>query len=106
MSDWGSTTSSERNQLQPSEVQGWQADNCTLEADVLLRSSDGVLYAAHSKNLELYSDGFPPASFAGADEIRQPDSSNFELLAGLAEAAEKYMVYSESAMEVCKIQMW
>ncbi|KAJ6541999.1 hypothetical protein DFH09DRAFT_1368230 [Mycena vulgaris] len=112
-----------------SETQSCQSDGCTLDADLVLRSSDGMLYAAHSKNLELYSGGFPPSSFAtvGGDEReivqlteassvltlllqflhnqRQPDSTKFEFerLAGLAEAAEKYMVYS--AMEVCKLRM-
>ncbi|KAJ7877609.1 hypothetical protein B0H13DRAFT_2200535 [Mycena leptocephala] len=111
------------------EVRGCQSDECALEADIYLRSSDGILFEAHSKNLELYSGGFPPANFAdvGGDERevvqmtetssvlalllqyvhnqRQPDSSRFqfETLAGLAEAAEKYLVFS--AMEVCKIQM-
>ncbi|KAF8216713.1 hypothetical protein K438DRAFT_1703790 [Mycena galopus ATCC 62051] len=112
-----------------SEARGCQSDECTLKADLFLRSSDGIVYAAHSKNLELYSGGFPPSIFAvgGANEgelvqmtetssvlalllqyvhnQRQPDSSKFkfETLAGLAEAAEKYMVYS--AIEVCKIRM-
>lgn len=106
-----------------------ESDECALEADIYLRSSDGILFEAHSKNLELYSGGFPPANFAdvGGDERevvqmtetssvlalllqyvhnqRQPDSSRFqfETLAGLAEAAEKYLVFS--AMEVCKIKM-
>ncbi|KAJ7102843.1 hypothetical protein C8R44DRAFT_945641 [Mycena epipterygia] len=104
-------------------IQSCQSDGCTLDADVLLRSSDGVIYEAHSKNLEIYSGGFPPSNFAtGSDKRevvqvtepssvlalllqyvhnqRQPDSSQFEFktLAGLAEAAEKYMVYS--AMEI------
>ncbi|KAJ6558355.1 hypothetical protein B0H19DRAFT_134779 [Mycena capillaripes] len=112
------------------DVRGCQSDECKLEADVYLRSSDGIVYAAHSKNLELYSGGFPPSGLVaeGVEDERevvqvtetssvlalllqyvhnqrQPDSSKFkfETLAGLAEAAEKYMVYS--AMEVCKIRM-
>ncbi|KAJ7077436.1 hypothetical protein B0H15DRAFT_789674, partial [Mycena belliarum] len=86
-------------------------------------------YEAHSKNLELYSGGFPPSSLVtvGGNERevvqvtecsavlalllqyvhnqRQPDSSKFDFktLDGLAEAAEKYLVYS--AMEVCKLRM-
>jgi hypothetical protein len=38
---------------------------------------------------------------------RQPDSSKFQfkVLSGLAEAVEKYMVFSAMAREVCKIRM-
>ncbi|EDR07785.1 uncharacterized protein LACBIDRAFT_294451 [Laccaria bicolor S238N-H82] len=78
-------------------------------------------YGAHSTNLEIYSGGFPPAtSTTVTGEIvempeasavlklllhymhneRQPDSSKitFNVLYPLAEAVEKYMVFS--AMEV------
>jgi hypothetical protein len=93
-----------------------------------LRSSDGVQYGAHSTNLEIYSGGFPPATLMNAPDPgeivqmpemsavlklllqymhndRQPDSSKipFKVLCPLAEAVEKYMVFS--AMEVCKIRM-
>jgi len=100
--------------------------DCPLTADIILRSSDGVQYGAHSINLEIYSGGFPPASSTNVTgEIvqmpetsavlklllqymhndRQPDSSKitFKVLYPLAEAVEKYMVFS--AMEVCKIRM-
>ncbi|KAJ7276730.1 hypothetical protein C8J57DRAFT_195549 [Mycena rebaudengoi] len=111
----------------PIEVRDCPAEECNLPADVILRSSDGVLFNAHTKNLEIFSGGFPPSSFIEYDEKetvdvtesatvlalllrymhnqRQPDSRqfHFETLAGLAEAAEKYQVYS--AMEVCKIKM-
>ncbi|KAJ6632116.1 hypothetical protein B0H10DRAFT_1772137 [Mycena sp. CBHHK59/15] len=108
------------------------SEDCTLGVDVALLSSDGVTHGAHSKNLELYSEGFPPASLAAAvhklpgdleivqvtetsnvialllqyvHNQPQPDSTafSFETLAGLAEAAEKYLVYP--AIEVCKIRM-
>ncbi|KIJ94847.1 hypothetical protein K443DRAFT_134593 [Laccaria amethystina LaAM-08-1] len=79
--------------------------------------------AAHSTNLEIYSGGFPPATLMNAPDPgeivqmpemsavlklllqymhndRQPDSSKipFKVLCPLAEAVEKYMVFS--AMEV------
>ncbi|KAJ7911048.1 hypothetical protein B0H13DRAFT_1614934, partial [Mycena leptocephala] len=90
-------------------------------------------HAAHSKNLEMYGEGFPPSALASVSrdvetaqpEVvqmtersdilelllkymhlqRQPDLSRhkFDTLAGLAEAAEKYFVYS--AMDVCRIRM-
>jgi hypothetical protein len=92
----------------------------------VLESSDGILFGAHSTNLETYSSGFPPCSFRNnsievvtlpeSSEVlalllqymhhqRQPDSSKFQfkVLSGLAEAVEKYMIFS--AMEVCNIRM-
>lgn len=91
-----------------------------------MSSSDGVLFKVHRKNLELYSEGFPGTDVpVHDDEVvlltekastlellfqymykeRQPDLSAVEpdTLAELAEASEKYMVYS--AMEVCKVYM-
>lgn len=99
---------------------------CLLPVDVILQSSDGVKFGSHSKNLEIYSSAFPPTAFGPTlDEIvhlpessevvslllqymhhhRQPDSEEipFTILEGLAEAVEKYVIYS--AMEVCKIRM-
>lgn len=100
---------------------------CSFPVDVILQSSDGVIFGAHSANLEMYSSAFPPAAFGPPtlDDIvllpepseivslllqymhhhRQPDSSKipFTVLEGLAEAVEKYVIYS--AMEVCKIRM-
>ncbi|KAF9457634.1 hypothetical protein BDZ94DRAFT_1272645 [Collybia nuda] len=103
-----------------------EISECLLPIDVILQSSDGVRFAAHSINLEIYSSAFPPAAFGPTpDEIvhlpessevirlllrymhhhRQPDSEviTFDVLEGLAEAVEKYVIYS--AMEVCKIKM-
>ena len=100
--------------------------DCQLPTDVVLESCDGFRFGAHSANLEAYSAGFPLAAstqFNGEiaqlperSEVlelllqymhneRQPDSSEipFKVLAPLAEAVEKYMVFS--AMEVCKIRM-
>jgi hypothetical protein len=91
-------------------------------------SSDAVLFEVHRKNLEVHSEGF-----AGADAISrsaekevvplsensavlelllqymyhqpQPDLKNVEFatLAALAEAAEKYQVYS--ATTICSVFM-
>ncbi|KAF9041853.1 hypothetical protein BDP27DRAFT_1326244 [Rhodocollybia butyracea] len=37
------------------------SESCLLPVDVILQSSDGKQFGAHSKNLELYSDAFPVA---------------------------------------------
>jgi hypothetical protein len=101
---------------------------CRLTVDIVLKSSDGILLGAHSANLEMWSSGFPPASFRNpsgsldlvplteASDVlvlllqymhhhRQPDSRKFgfDILPRLAEAAEKYEIFS--AMEVCRIRM-
>jgi hypothetical protein len=101
---------------------------CLLEINVILKSSDGTCFGSHVKNLEMYSDGFPPSEFSNPNTLpevvllpessdvlslllhymhkqRQPKSSGFKfnVLCRLAEAAEKYMVFS--ATEVCKIHM-
>jgi hypothetical protein len=83
------------------------------DADITFRSSDGVIFRVHSKNLETHSDGFPPSTLCkSSSELvdlsepaetlnllfqymypqRQPDLNNiaFPLLADLSEAAEKY----------------
>ena len=94
----------------------------------MLESSDGELFGAHQRNLESFTKGFPiaPGSTAVsssapvsldetgdvlrlmlrfAHHTRQPalDDIPFALLASLAEAVEKYMIYS--AMEACRVQM-
>lgn len=101
---------------------------CSPDSDITLRSCDGVVFKFYKKNLECHS-----AAFAGAgkcavslsDEIidfeetsqvlelllqfmtlqRQPDLTelNIALLAPLAEAVEKYEVFS--AMTVCNRSM-
>jgi len=98
------------------------------DSDITLQSSDAVLFEVHRKNLEMHSEGF-----AGADAIsssfenevvplsensavlelllqymyRQPQPDlqvvDFQTLAAVAEAAEKYQVYS--ATTVCNIYM-
>jgi len=100
-------------------------ENCYLCIDIVLKSSDGALFGAHKRNLEQYSAGFPAAEATVFDNIvtlsekapvlgpllhfmhntRQPDLSklSFSTLELLAEAIEKYMVFS--AMQVCRIYM-
>jgi hypothetical protein len=102
---------------------------CASDSDITLQSSDAVLFEVHRKNLKVHSEGF-----AGADAISrsagkevvplsensavlelllqymyrqpQPDLKNVEFatLAALAEAAEKYQVYS--ATTICSVFMW
>ena len=102
------------------------------DSDITMQSSDGVLYKVHRKNLELHSEGFASADAISvasdnADDTevvhlsessavldlllqymyrqRQPDLADveFPILADLAEAAEKYEVYS--AMTICNVHM-
>jgi DNA-binding transcriptional regulator YbjK len=93
-------------------------------------SSDGVLFKVHRKNLEFHSDVFADAANAtlpqNDDEIvqlsetsdvldllfqymyrqRQPELKDvtFKVLAGLAEAAEKYVV--PAALDCCLHKIW
>ena len=98
---------------------------CAPDADITFQSSDRVLFHAHRKNLETNSAAFPPAEMLVCDEFvplsedsttlellfsfmyprRHPDleSTPCEILAPLAEAAEKYEVFA--AMNICKIRM-
>ncbi|KAJ6538085.1 hypothetical protein B0H19DRAFT_961760 [Mycena capillaripes] len=96
------------------------------DADVTFKSSDGVLFHVHRKNLEVCSEGFPPAEIpitqgeivsleeaAVTLEVlfqfmypqRHPalDTTSFEVLEPLAEAAEKYQVFP--AMNICHIRL-
>ncbi|KAJ6546829.1 hypothetical protein B0H19DRAFT_1162680 [Mycena capillaripes] len=96
------------------------------DADIAFRSGDQIIFRVHIRNLETHSDGFPPSAFCapGGEVVnltepattlellfqymypqRQPDLNEIELplLAELAEAVEKYQVYS--AMDICKIFM-
>ncbi|KAJ7771440.1 hypothetical protein B0H16DRAFT_184479 [Mycena metata] len=107
--------------------EGMVSDRFNLpDADVTFRSSDQVIFRVHLRNLETHSDGFPPSAISpGSGEVvdlsepaatldllfqyiypqRQPDLTEIELplLSDLAEAVEKYQVYS--AMDICKIFM-
>ncbi|KZP33083.1 hypothetical protein FIBSPDRAFT_1036239 [Athelia psychrophila] len=106
---------------------------CASDSDVTVRSSDGVLFKVHRKNLEVHSDIFAAADSiatesagnAKADEVvplsehssvlelllqymyRQPQPDlkavEFEKLADLAEAAEKYQVFA--AIAICNVFM-
>ncbi|KAJ7440249.1 hypothetical protein FB451DRAFT_1377648 [Mycena latifolia] len=96
------------------------------DADVTFRSSDGVLFHLHRKNLEVCTEGFPPAEISTRGESvvdlsetsatlellfqfiypqRHPalDTPPFGVLDPPAEAAEKYQVFS--AMNICHIRM-
>ena len=95
------------------------------DSDITFVSSDNTLFHIHRKNLEAHAVGFPPAEIDTCGEMvrltedsvtlellfafmyprRHPDleCTPFELLAPLAEAAEKYEVFS--AMNICKIRM-
>ncbi|KAH9915336.1 uncharacterized protein B0H18DRAFT_99587 [Fomitopsis serialis] len=95
------------------------------DADVTISSKDDVLFKVHRKNLEFHSDSFPGSDVPVDNEIvaltetastlellfqfmyrqRLPDLSKVgtKELATVAEAAEKYCVYS--AMEICKVYM-
>ncbi|KAJ7254243.1 hypothetical protein C8J57DRAFT_1076363, partial [Mycena rebaudengoi] len=96
------------------------------DADVTFKSSDGVLFHIHRKNLEVCTEGFPPAEVpTGEGEVvellessvtlellfqfmypqRHPalDTTPFEILHPLAEAAEKYQVFP--AMNICHIRL-
>jgi hypothetical protein len=100
--------------------------NCPLSADIVLVSSDGHRFGTHCKNLGEFTGGFPlhiapangedvPMPDLGSAALslflqyihhhRQPDLSgvSFGCLSQLAEAAEKYDVYS--ATEICRVYM-
>ena len=99
---------------------------CILDIDLVLESSNHVVFGAHKRNLELYSEGFPIAQGTNSENevvilsegglvlylllafmhnTEQPDLSKFgfSTLALFAEAVEKYMVFS--ARQVCKMHM-
>ncbi|KAI0072695.1 hypothetical protein K474DRAFT_343294 [Panus rudis PR-1116 ss-1] len=102
------------------------------DADVILRASDGMLFRVYRRDLEAFSEGFagPAAAHDAcptnpADDIVQLTESSAVLeillqfmrrqrhpslkdldgktMAGVAEAVEKYQVFS--ALEACKTQM-
>ena len=98
---------------------------CAPDFDVTFQSSDGILFQIHKINLEVNTGGFVPPEFETHNEIahltetantlellfqfcypdHRPDveALDFDALALLAEAAEKYQVFS--AMDICKIYM-
>lgn len=95
------------------------------DADVVFQSSDNFHFLVHRKNLETHTGGFPPSEFKTLNEVvpltedaatldllfqfvypqRTPDvnSMAFEAVAPLAEAVEKYEVFS--AMYICNARL-
>ncbi|KAJ7195862.1 hypothetical protein C8J57DRAFT_1207536 [Mycena rebaudengoi] len=95
------------------------------DADITFKSSDGVQFRVHRKNLEVCAEGFPPAEISSTGEVvaltetsatlellfqfmypkRHPalDTTPFTVLEPLAEAAEKYQVFP--AINICHIRM-
>ena len=95
------------------------------DSDITVSSSDGVLFRVHKQNLSTHSEVIPEGDFSTNEEIvpltetsetlellfqymyrqPQPDITDlpFEQLSMLAEAAEKYRVFS--AMEICRVLM-
>ncbi|KIL60526.1 hypothetical protein M378DRAFT_130560 [Amanita muscaria Koide BX008] len=96
------------------------------DAEVTFQSCDGLCYRIHRKNLECAAAAFPAAEFASKKEDivpmlehsevldllfvfmypeRQPNlrKVSFRVLADLAEAAEKFQVYS--AVHTCNTYM-
>ena len=98
---------------------------CSADAEVTYKSSDGVLFRIHKINLETCTEGLSPPEGSTFEEIVEltedapilellfqfiyptpgPDlaSIDFNVFESLAEAAEKYQVYT--AMSICKIYM-
>jgi len=94
-------------------------------ADVSIGSADGKVFHLQRKYLEATTGGFPSAEFDTQGElihltessivlealfrfsypIKQPDleDASFEVIAAVAEAAEKYEVFS--AMNFCRLRM-
>ncbi|KAJ6529840.1 hypothetical protein B0H19DRAFT_967989, partial [Mycena capillaripes] len=89
------------------------------------QSSDGVFFRVHRKNLEVCTEGSPPADISTQEEVveltetsvtlellfqfmypqRHPalDTTPFEILEPLAEASEKYQAFP--AMNICHIRL-
>ena len=97
-----------------------------MQPDLVLVSSDGKRFGTHSKNLGEFTGGFPlDIAPSNGEEVQMPDLGSkalslflqyihhhrhpdlsdvpFATLAELAEAVEKYDLYS--ATEICKLQM-
>ncbi|KAF8159387.1 hypothetical protein B0H34DRAFT_796640 [Crassisporium funariophilum] len=99
--------------------------NDATHGDVCFQSADSKLFYLQRKNLEAHTGAFPPSEFDTHGEItplteesavldilfqfvypkRHPDLEGlgFDIVAGVAEAAEKYEVFS--AMNICCIRM-
>ncbi|KAJ6477009.1 hypothetical protein C8R45DRAFT_368864 [Mycena sanguinolenta] len=103
---------------------------CAPDADLTVSSCDGVLFKVHRKHLEVHSDVFANAANAtrpenGNEIVHLPESADvldvlfqymyrqpqpdlrlvkFPVFIGLAEAAEKYVVYSALPAIMIQIQ--
>ena len=97
----------------------------SVDADIMFRSSDGVLFRVHKTNLQACTEGFSPPEASDFGEVveltetasilevlfqfiypmPQPRLESFSSteIASLAEAAEKYQVHP--AMGACRIYM-
>ncbi|KAI4524780.1 hypothetical protein K525DRAFT_162087, partial [Schizophyllum commune Loenen D] len=96
------------------------------DSDITFRSCDGLLFHIHRVNLDTHAGAFPPAELAchATEAVDLPEDGQtlellfqfiypwrqptlegvpFERLDALAEAAEKYEVFS--AMGICRIRM-
>ncbi|KIK68519.1 hypothetical protein GYMLUDRAFT_154327, partial [Collybiopsis luxurians FD-317 M1] len=96
------------------------------ETDLVLESKDGLRFGAHSADLAVFSDAFPVvgSGIVVTEVVQMTETADvvlmllqfmhrqrwvksekipFGLLHRLAEAAEKYCIFS--LMEICRIQM-
>lgn len=112
--------------LQFSDLISPLVKDCILPVDLVLESSDGKRFGAHTINLQQYSEGFPIGGSVTieTDIPKMPESSqalrlllrfmhhsrqpylgniSVKVLSELAEAVEKYVIYS--AMELCRLYM-
>ncbi|EEB87179.1 hypothetical protein MPER_15575, partial [Moniliophthora perniciosa FA553] len=95
---------------------------CNVPVDIILRSSDGESFGAHTKNLESFTEGFPVSGTVTCSSDEQveltenanvlklflvfthnapaPDLSSYDIdvIIGLAGASEKYMNHFASGM--------
>jgi len=110
--------------VQTSTVRSSERFNAT-DADIIIKSSDNVHFNIHRKYLEANTGAFPPSEVKSDGDVveltetsdtlellfqfiypqRHPSLSDspYEIIAPLAEAAEKYEVFS--AMNICQIRM-
>ncbi|KAH9479336.1 hypothetical protein JR316_0007926 [Psilocybe cubensis] len=98
------------NQPQPQRVHEEFDFN---DADVVFSSSDNVLFRLHRKNLELLGEIFPGGEFSADGEVvhlqepskrrKRLDDLGHVTLADVAEAAEKYRMYT--AMDACEMRL-
>ncbi|EGN92529.1 hypothetical protein SERLA73DRAFT_190854 [Serpula lacrymans var. lacrymans S7.3] len=94
------------------------------DSDITIRSSDGVLFRVHRKNLTMHSEIFPGEELEAKDDVDLDESSavlellfqfmyrqaqpklsetSFSVLESLANAVEKYRVFP--GIEVCRMHM-